>query len=287
VWKVSVDGGLDCPNVDGTVGTGGCVFCNVRSYSPSRRSGARSITEQIDEAVRRLRRRYGVEHFVAYFQPGTNTYGPVERLRRLWEEALRHPQVVGLVVGTRPDCAANDALDLLAELSRSTWLTVEYGVQTIHDRSLDWLNRGHRHDASVDAVLRSRQRGLRIGAHVILGLPGESRDDMLATARELARWKADSVKLHNLYVAKDTVLARMLDAGQFKPPARDKYVGCVVDFLERLPPDCVVDRLSADAPGEYLISPDWCVDKAAVRAAVEREFQRRNTWQGCKCVQDA
>ena len=280
MWKVSVDAGLGCPNVDGSVGAGGCIFCNVASYSPSRRGNVASITDQIDEGIRRIRRRHDVDQFVAYFQPATNTHGPLARLRALWEEALRHPLVVGLIVGTRPDSVPDDVLDLLADLSRRTWLSVEYGLQTIHDRSLDWLRRGHGYDAFLDAVERSRRRGLRIGAHVILGLPGETPDHMLATARELARLRIDSVKLHNLYVAKDTPLARLWAAGRVELPERDEYVGYVVDFLEQLAPESVIDRLSADAPREYLLAPEWCLAKSAVRAAIEREFERRDTQQG-------
>lgn len=280
VWKVSLDAGFGCPNTDGTIGTGGCIFCNIRSFSPSRRLGIRSLPEQIAKGVRRLRRRYGVEHFVAYFQPATNTHAPVQRLRELFEQAVSHPNIVGLVVGTRPDCVPDDVLDLLAEFSRRTWLSVEYGLQTIHDRSLDWLNRGHHYAAFLDAAKRSRSRGLHFGVHLILGLPGETREDMLATGREVARQGVRSVKLHNLYVAKDTPLAEMLAAGEFELPTRQQYVGYTVDFLENLPPECVVDRLSADTPREFLIAPLWCLDKSAVRAAIEAELRRRNTWQG-------
>jgi len=283
VWKVSVDAGFGCPNVDGTIGSGGCVFCNVRSFSPSRRSAAGSITVQINEAVGRLRRRNKAERFLAYFQPATNTHAPVRRLRKAFCEALAHPEIIGLVIGTRPDCVANEVLDLLAELSETTWLSVEYGLQTIHDRSLDWLNRRHHYDAFLDAVKRSRRYDLRIGAHVILGLPGESGEDMLATARELARLGIDSVKLHNLYVAKDTPLAKAFADGEVRLPGRDQYVGYVVDFLEELHPGCVIDRLSADAPPEYLVAPEWCLAKSAVREAIEAELQRRDTWQG-RCL---
>ncbi len=284
VWKVSLDGGLGCPNVDGLVGTAGCLFCNIRSYSPSRRRDRASITDQIDEGIGRLRRRHHVRHFLAYFQPATNTYAPLARLRALWQEAVEHPAVVGLIVGTRPDCVPDDVLDLLAEFSQRTWLSVEYGLQTIHDASLAWLNRGHDCAAFLDAVQRSRGRGLRLGAHVILGLPCETREHLLATAAELARLGLDSVKLHNLYVAEETPLARLWSEGEVTLPKRDEYAGYVVDFLERLPPACVVDRLSADAPPEYLLAPGWCRDKAAVRAAIEAEFQRRDTWQGRRFV---
>src|SRR5262245_2113183 len=193
VQKVSVDAGFTCPNVDGTVATGGCTFCDNRSFSPSRRIPRQSLTAQIDEGIRRLKRRYDCDHFTAYFQPATNTYAPVERLRRVYEEALAHPRIVALAIGTRPDCVSTEVLDLLKGLAARTHLTVEYGMQTMHNRSLDWMNRGHHHDATVDAIERSRGRGFAIGVHIMLGLPGESRDDMLATANEVAHLNVDLV----------------------------------------------------------------------------------------------
>lgn len=282
-WKVSVDAGFGCPNADGTLASGGCVFCNIRSFSPSRRLAACSLAEQIVRGTEQLRRRYGADRFVAYFQPATNTYAPVERLRAVYEEALRQPGIVGLAIGTRPDCVPDDVLDLLAELSQRTWLSVEYGLQTIHDRSLDWMNRGHHYDVFLDAVRRSRLRGLHLGVHLILGLPQETRDDILATAREVARLRIESVKLHNLYAVQDTRLARAVAEGSVQLLTREEYVGYVVDFLEQLAPDCVIDRLSGDAPPQYLVAPRWCLDRSAVRAAVERELERRGTWQGRRC----
>jgi len=280
VWKLSVDGGFGCPNRDGSVGTGGCVFCDPASFSPSRRQARRTVREQIDEAAARLQARRGVERFVAYFQPGTNTYAPVERLAALYDEALSHPQVVGLIVGTRPDSAGDEALALLERLARRTWVSVEYGLQSIHDRSLQWMNRGHDYAAFLDAHQRSRGRGFEVGVHLILGLPGESRDDVLATAHEMARLGVDSVKLHNLYAVRDTPLAEMVATGAVRLPELDEHVGAVVDFLEQLPPTCVVDRLSGDAPPQYLVGPAWCLDKGAVRRRVDAEFARRGTYQG-------
>ena len=282
VWKISVDGRFDCPNVDGTIATGGCVYCNIRSFSPSRRRQTASVTEQIEQGVARLSRRYRAERFIAYFQPATNTHGAIEQVKAMCEEALCHPAIVGLILGTRPDCVPDAVLDLMAELSRRTWFSVEYGLQTIHDRTLEWIGRGHRYEAFEDAVVRSHQRDLRVGAHVILGLPGESRGEMRATAAELARLRIDSVKLHNLYVVRETRLAEQFAAGEIKLPDRETYVQYVVDFLERLPPECVIDRLSGDAPPEFLIAPQWCRDKSALRAAVEAELERRDTWQGCR-----
>jgi len=281
VQKVSVDAKFTCPNVDGTVAVGGCTFCDNRSFSPSRRLPRQAIADQIQEGIRLLRRRYRrVDRFLAYFQPATNTYAPVERLREVYEEALAQEQVIGLAIGTRPDCVGNDVLDLLAELAERTYLSIEYGMQTIHDRSLDWMNRGHHYDAFLDAVERSRGRGFEICAHVMLGLPGETWDDMLATAREVARLEIDAVKIHNLYAVKNTPLADQVARGEAVLMERDQYVATVVDFLELLPPTTLVERISGDAPTDYFVGPAWCLDKPALLRALDAEFARRDTWQG-------
>jgi radical SAM protein (TIGR01212 family) len=280
VQKVSLDAGLTCPNVDGKVATGGCVFCDNRSFSPSRRLPRTTIRGQLEAGIQRLSRRYKARRFLAYFQPATNTYAPVDRLRRMYEPAIAHPQVVGLAIGTRPDCVPDDVLALLGELAEKTYVSVEYGLQTIHSRSLDWMNRGHHYDAFLDAVKRSRGRGFEICAHVMLGLPGESRDDMLATAREVARLKLDAVKIHNLYVVHGTPLAEQFAAGQVRLLERDEYVAILVDFLELLPPECVVERISGEAPPDYFVAPSWCLNKPAVLRAIDQEFVRRDSWQG-------
>lgn len=281
VQKVSVDAHFTCPNVDGTVAVGGCTFCDNRSFSPSRRLPRHNIREQIDAGISQLRRRYqGVEKFLAYFQPATNTYAPVPRLREVYEAALGHPAVVGMAIGTRPDCVPNDVLDLLSEIAGRTYLSVEYGLQTIHNASLDWMNRGHHHDAFLDAMARSRGRGFEICAHVMLGLPGETAEMMLETAREVARLELDAVKIHNLYAVKNTPLADQVAAGQVQLMDRDAYLATVVDFLELLPPTTLVERISGDAPPDYFIGPAWCLDKAAVRLALDAELARRDTWQG-------
>ena len=281
VQKVSLDAGFTCPNVDGTVAKGGCTFCDNRSFSPSRRLPKANIIGQIDQSIVRMRRRYkNCKHFLAYFQPATNTYAPVEQLRPLYEEALTHPQVVGMAIGTRSDCVPNEVLDLLEELANRTYLSVEYGMQTIHNRSLDWMNRGHHHDSFLDAVERSRGRGFEICAHAILGLPGESHADMLATAHELARVQINAVKIHNLYCVKNTALADQVEAGEVELMGRDDYVRTIVDFLEVLPPSMVVERISGDAPPDYFVGPSWCLDKPAVKLAIQAEFERRDTWQG-------
>jgi hypothetical protein len=284
IRKISLDAGLDCPNRNGVVGRGGCIFCDPESFSPSRRLNLTSLTAQIEEGMRHVGVRSTVQRFIAYFQPGTNTYGTPEQLRIYFEEAISHPSIVGLAIGTRPDCVSNEILDLLADFSRRTYLLIEYGLQSSHNRSLAWMNRGHNYETFLDAVRRSRERVLNIGVHLILGLPGETREDMLATAGELARLEIHSVKLHNLYAVKNTRLAELVERKEVHLPDFAEYVGWVVDFLEALPPDVVIDRLCGDAPKDYLMGPPWCINKSAVKRAVEDEFRRRGTWQGARFV---
>jgi radical SAM protein (TIGR01212 family) len=282
VQKVSLDAGFTCPNVDGTVAKGGCTFCDNRSFSPSRRLPRAGILGQIEHSIARMQVRYrNCQSFLAYFQPATNTYAPVDRLRPLYEEALSHPQVVGLAIGTRSDCVPNETLDLLEEIASRRYVSIEYGMQTMHDRSLQWMNRGHDHASFLDAVERSRGRGFELCAHVMLGLPGESHDDMLATARELARVNIDAVKIHNLYCVKNTRLADQVAAGEVQLMGFGAYVRTVVDFLELLPPTMVIERISGDAPPDYFIGPSWCLDKPGVKRAIEAEFARRDSYQGC------
>jgi len=284
VYRVTVDAGFTCPNVDGTVAVGGCVYCDNRSFSPNRRLPRATVREQVQRGVTILHERYGADRFLAYFQAATNTYAPVAKLRRLYDEALEHPQIIGLVVGTRPDCVPDDVLDLLERYARDRHVCVELGLQSIHDRSLDWMNRGHHFDAFLDAVQRCQGRGLQLCAHVILGLPDETRDDMLATADALARLPVHAVKIHNLHVVRDTPMEAMYHAGTVRMFERDEYVAVVCDFLERLPQKMVIDRLNGDAPPDYLVAPLWCLDKHSLLRAIHAELERRDSWQGKKCA---
>jgi radical SAM protein (TIGR01212 family) len=280
VFRVTVDGGFTCPNVDGTVAIGGCVYCDNRSFSPNRRLPRASVREQVSRGVAILRKRYRANRFIAYFQAATNTYAPVEKLRRLYDEALEHPQIVGLAIGTRPDCVPEPVLELVQGYARDRFVCLELGLQTIHDRSLDWMNRGHHFDCFVDAVQRCQGRGLDLCAHVILGLPGETRGDMLATADALAQLPVNGVKIHNLHVVRNTPLEDQYKAGRVRLFELAEYVGVVCDFLERLPPEMVIHRLSGDAPPDYLVAPVWCLDKPALLRAIDAELARRDSWQG-------
>jgi radical SAM protein (TIGR01212 family) len=283
VWKVSVDAGCSCPNIDGTIGTGGCVFCNMSSFAPSRRFNQSeiSISEQIDHGICQLRRRYSkAEKFIAYFQPSTNTHTTPTRLKQFCQIALKHPEIVGLAIGTRPDTLPDDMLNMLELLSQNTWIQLEIGLQSIHQKSLDFLNRGHNYLVFRDVFRRCRQRHLRVGVHLILGIPGEDRNDILATAHEIAKLQPDCIKLHHLYVVRETPLEKLWQTGKIHLITLPKYAELVVDFLEILPPNIVIDRISGESDASFLLAPDWTKIKHAARNAIDQEFQRRKSFQG-------
>jgi uncharacterized protein len=286
IQRVSLDAGLTCPNVDGAVAKGGCNFCDNRSFSPSRRVRLAQVQDQLLRGIETVRHRYQqVAGFIAYFQPATNTYAPVEQLEELYELALSiHPEIVGLAIGTRPDCVPDEVLDLLQRLSERHFISIEYGMQSIFDESLQWMNRAHRHSDMVNAVDRTRGRGLEMCGHVILGIPGETHEMMMQTAIEVSTLGLDAVKIHNLYAVKGTPLGEEVLRGEIKMMDRDIYISTVVDFLERIPPTTVVERISGDAPASFLIEPKWCLEKSYLRAAIEAEFHRRETRQGSRYV---
>jgi uncharacterized protein len=284
VRSVTIDAGFTCPNVDGTVTTGGCVYCDNRSFSPNRRLPRSTVRAQVERGVEILTHRYGAERFIAYFQAATNTHAAVEKLRRLYDEAIDHPLVIGLAIGTRPDSVPDEVLDLLDGFAKRLPVWLELGLQTIHDRSLDWMNRGHHFDAFLDAAARCRGRGFELSTHVILGLPGESHADMMATADAVASLPLTSVKVHNLYAVTGTPLADMVQRGEVRLLERDEYVGLICDFLERLPPEMVIHRLQGEAPPEFLVGPKWCLDKGRLLEAIDAELESRDSRQGAKWV---
>ncbi|NIO03487.1 MAG: TIGR01212 family radical SAM protein [Proteobacteria bacterium] len=279
VQKISLDAGLTCPNRDGRVGFGGCIYCN-KLGSGTGASRYQSITSQLESGKAYLRKRYKAHKFIAYFQSFSNTYAPVDRLRLFYEEALAVSDIVGLTIGTRPDCVAEPVLDLLAELHREAYVSLEYGLQSIHNRSLKLINRGHSYETFVDAVAHTRSRGIEVGVHVILGLPGESKDDMLETARALGEIDIQAIKIHLLYVIRNTPLHRLYEEGAYRCLSREAYVDVVCDFLSLLPPHIVIHRLTGDPhPGE-LVAPLWAREKQTNLRAIREALQRRKIWQG-------
>ncbi len=282
VQRVSIDAGFTCPNVDGSVTRGGCNFCDNRSFSPSRRLRLKRVSDQLSGGIESVRRRYDkVSGFIAYFQPATNTYAPVDQLEELFELALSlRSDIVGLAIGTRPDCVPDSVLELLERLATNHYVSLEFGMQSIHDASLQWMNRAHTHADMVNAIDRSRGRGFECCAHIILGVPGETHEMMLATAQEVVRLGFDSIKLHNLYAVRGTPLGDEVLAGKVQMMSREDYIRIVVDFLERVAPEVIVERVSGDAPPDYLIEPQWCLEKSLLRRLIDEEFATRRTRQG-------
>lgn len=284
IQRVSLDAGLTCPNVDGAVAKGGCNFCDNRSFSPSRRVRLAKVRDQLTAGIQTVRHRYKkVAGFIAYFQPATNTYAALDQLDELFRLALSvHDEVVGLAIGTRPDCVPNPVLDLLQELARDYHVSLEFGMQSIHEPSLRWMNRAHSHDDMINAVDRTRRRGIEMSGHIILGVPGETHAMMMATVEAVNDLGLDSVKIHNLYAVTGTPLGEEVLAGTISMMSRQTYIQTVVDFLERLDPRIVVERISGDAPPNFLIEPKWCLEKSSLRIDLEKEFMRRGSRQGSR-----
>ncbi|MCO8120806.1 TIGR01212 family radical SAM protein [Stieleria sp. TO1_6] len=282
VQRVSIDAGFTCPNVDGAVARGGCNFCDNQSFSPSRRVRLKRVGQQLQDGIESVRRRYGNVHgFLAYFQPATNTYAPVEQLQEIFRLALDwDSDILGLAIGTRPDCVPESVLQLAESLAVEHYVSLEYGMQTMHQPGLDWMNRAHTHDHLVNAIDRSRGRGFECCVHIILGIPGETHDMMMQTADEVARLGFDAIKLHNLYAVQGTPLGEEVLTGKIRMMQQDTYVNTVVDFLQRIPPTTIVERISGDAPPSYLIEPKWCLEKSKLKLQIEAEFERRGTRQG-------
>jgi radical SAM protein (TIGR01212 family) len=280
VQKITVDAGLTCPNRDGTLSANGCIYCNARGSGSGAHDRGLSVTDQLVQGKPFLSRRYKANKFIAYFQSFTNTYGPISRLKALYEEALSVPGVVGISVGTRPDCTDDDVLDLLADCSRQGLVWIEYGLQSIHDTTLKRINRGHDFACFQQAVGRARKRGLNICAHIILGLPGESREQMLETAREVGRMGIQGVKLHLLYVVKETELARQYRQGDVRCLEQEEYVELVCRSLELLPETMVIQRLTGDPHPEELLAPSWSLQKNETRNMIKARLEGENSWQG-------
>lgn len=280
VQRISVDAGFSCPNRDGSLNAEGCIFCGGHGSGSHGILRNLSVAEQIEDGKEVMRRKYKAEKFIAYFQSFSNTYAPVETLRGLYEQALSVADVVGLIVATRPDCLPADVLDYLQLLSRQTYLWLELGLQSMHDRSLALINRRHDHECSVDAIQRAKARGLQVCAHIILGLPGEDRAEMLAMAAELNRLGVDGVKIHLLHVMKGTRLADMYGRGDVRVLDRDEYAGLVCDFLERLDPRILIHRLTGDGGYDNLVAPLWSLKKFEILNLIDAELERRRTCQG-------
>jgi len=280
VQKITLDAGLTCPNRDGTIAKGGCIYCNQRGSGTGAFAEGLSIEEQLERGRQILAKRYKAKAFIAYFQSFCNTYAPLSHLKHLYETALSQPDVVGISVGTRPDCVDTPVLDLLQSLAQRHLVWVEYGLQSAHDPTLRRINRGHDSACFARAVRLTSGRNIHICAHVILGLPGEDRSHILKTARFLAGLPIDGIKIHLLYVVRGTPLAQLHRNGRYTCLDQETYVEWVCDFLERTPPHVVIQRLTGDPHADELVAPQWAVRKSETLHLIRQTLAKRGTRQG-------
>ena len=280
--KISINAGFTCPNRDGRIGTGGCTYCNNQTFNPDYCAPTKSITQQLEEGKHFFARKYPSMKYLAYFQAYTNTYDSLDHLKAKYEEALSVPDVVGLIIGTRPDCMPSALLNYLAELNRRTFLVVEYGIESVYDTTLLRINRGHTHAQTVDAITRTVAHGIQVGAHLILGLPGESRTAMLNEAAVLSSLPLTTLKLHQLQLIKGTRMAEEYAANpsDFHLFTADEYIDLVIDFVERLRPDLVLERFVSQSPSSLLAEPGWGLKNHEFVDKVRHRMTERGSRQG-------
>lgn len=278
--KLSVDAGLTCPNRDGTLGRGGCTFCDNRTFNPAYCRQGGSITDQLEAGKRFFSRKYPTMKYLAYFQSYSNSYGTLSHLKELYEEALRVPDVMGLVIGTRPDCMPDALLEYLEELNRRTFLLVEYGVESANEETLVRVNRGHTFAQARECIIRTAQRGIRVGVHMILGFPWETRSELIRQAQLIASLPITTLKLHQLQVIRGTQLAREYELHPWPLPTAEEYVDLVLEYISHLPPSLVLERFVSQSPPEYVIAPRWGLKNHEFSALVKKAIQKRSTQLG-------
>lgn len=284
VAKIPIDAGFTCPNIDGRCGHGGCIYCSPRGSGDFAELPIFSIKEQYESTREKLSGKWNTDKCIPYFQAHTNTYAPIDVIRKSFEEALSLDGVVGLNIATRADCLPDDVCKYLAELAERTVLTVELGLQSSSDKTAELINRGHSYSDFVEGYerLRKSSEKINICVHLIFGLPGESREDMLRSVKETAKLKPDQIKIHLLHVLRNTVLGDMYESGEYTPLEKEEYVELVADALELLPPDTVVGRLTGDGMASELLSPEWSKKKVSVINDIDKLMYSRNSWQGIK-----
>ena len=278
--KLSVDAGLTCPNRDGTLGRGGCTFCDNRTFNPAYCRQGGSITDQLEAGKRFFSRKYPTMKYLAYFQSYSNSYGTLSHLKELYEEALRVPDVVGLVIGTRPDCMPDALLEYLEELNRRTFLLVEYGVESANEETLVRVNRGHTFAQARECIIRTAQRDIRVGVHMILGFPWETRSELIRQAQLIASLPITTLKLHQLQVIRGTQLAREYELHPWPLPTAEEYVDLVLEYISHLPSSLVLERFVSQSPPEYVIAPRWGLKNHEFSALVKKAIQKRSTQLG-------
>ena len=284
VYKVTLDAGFSCPNRDGTLSRDGCIFCDDTGSFSRLYSNALPISEQLAVGMSKIKDRYHAKKFLAYFQAYTNTYKPVEELKKIYDQVFID-DIVGMSIGTRPDCVDKQKLDLIASYNNENrFIQVEYGIQSVHDKTLKFINRGHDFQCFQEACRLSKERNIKICAHVILGLPNETREDMLQTAKTLASMGLDGIKIHMLAVMEGTKIHKMFQDGLINLMSEEEYINTVCDFLELLPPEMSIQRLAGNGKREFRIQPRWLGKKLELVGKMENEFKKRGTKQGSKFI---
>lgn len=282
VHKISIDAGFTCPNRDGRIGSGGCIYCDNSVFSPSYRERTHqlTVTRQLNEAIPKLKLRFGANKFIAYFQPFTNTYAPVKELEMIYSEALEHPDVIGISIGTRPDCVNGKILELLSNFSRRKYVSVEYGCESVYDKTLTWIRRGHTFAQFADAVRTTAAYSVETCVHLIAGFPTETLDETIASAVILSELPIHRIKLHHLHIVENTPLADIYRNQPFPVFDEDRYILFAADFLERLSSDILIERLCGDSPPEKTIAPKWHLKNADIVRLTQDELKKRNTRHG-------
>lgn len=283
VQKVSINAGFTCPNIDGSKGNGGCTYCNNNTFNPEYCKPIKPISQQIKEGITFFSKMYKTQKYLAYFQAFTNTYGPLEELKHKYEQALKHKDVIGLVIATRPDCITIKILDYLEQLAEEgNFIKLEFGLESTNNKTLDLINRCQTHEDAIKAFDMAKNRGILLGAHIILGLPGESKEEMLSNGIEINKLPTDTLKIHHLQVVKHTMMAFQYkqNASQFSFFTLDEYLDLVINFLEILNPKIIVERFFSESPEHLLIAPKYGLKNFELVHKVEKRLQEKNSWQG-------
>jgi radical SAM protein (TIGR01212 family) len=282
VQKISINAGFTCPNRDGSKGVGGCTYCNNQTFSPGYCKPSKSVSQQVEEGIAFFHHKYASQQYLAYFQSYTNTYDAIDKLKAIYEEALAHPSVVGIVVGTRPDCVNDELLDYFAELSKKCYVMIEYGIESTNDQTLAFINRGHDFACAQKAINDTAKRGIKTGAHIILGLPREDKETVLSHAIELSKLPLTTLKIHQLQLVKGTKMAKQFieNPEWFNLYSAAEYVDLAIDFIELLNPKIAVERFVSQSPKNLLVAPEWGLKNFEFLAKIVKRLEERDTWQG-------
>lgn len=281
VHKIALDGGFTCPNRDGSKSVGGCIYCNSKGSGTGAFGEEKSIEKQMDEGINYLSKRFKAEKFIAYFQSYSGTYGPVEKLKELYDSSLIDERIVGISVGTRPDCLNKEILDLLEDYKKQNYMVwLEIGLQSAHNKTLELINRHHSFEDFLFALEKAKERGLLVCTHIIFGLPGEGYEEMIETVKKLSELPLDGIKFHSLYVIKGTLVENLLKKGIYKPVTQEEYVNIVCEAISLLPSHIVIQRLTGDPKKGELVEPQWTMNKQKTLSLIEKTLQEKDLWQG-------